>query len=1018
MRMVSRHLSKFKILLAIIPISIFFSTIILSEQSPRFADASTPLNLSWTKQLADPALSGTSGVGLTSISCIQSECFAADDSGRLVYSTNATSSSIQNSTWAVIGLDSGSSFNSITCPSTSFCVAASSNGSIYYSSSPTTFSYIQVPIDPTSSIESLSCPSINLCVGGDANGNIVYSTTPASSSWTVQNVDSTNAILAISCPSINLCVGGDANGNIVYSTTPTSTTSNFLTALNDSGNSILSVSCLSSDFCLAGDSLGNVIYSSSPSSTSWTKYSIDGFLKLDAISCISTSSCIFVDNLGNALASSTPFVSSPWTSITIDSSVTITSMSCYSPMACIASDSAGNILFSSSPTQSNWTVENIDGTNSIKTVTCPSPILCLAGDNSGNIFVSSSPYLKSSWVEYNIDGSLSIQGISCPTTSICYGVDSSGNLITISNPQAPSFSIIYIETLYPTHPLTDISCPTTALCVVGDSTGDIFYSSDLTAGSSNTWTFKNVDGANEINSVTCPTSSFCIFADSTGNIFSAQNFPSGSFTSSAVAPGTSIDRVKCNTELLCIASQGNGSIATSQVTIGTNPTWTSSQIDGNVPLDAVSCPSINLCLVGDSAGQILTGIGTPLGLGFTPITPTRVCDTRIGSLIPPNGCNNNGNNPGTLNNSSLLDVPLSAYVPSSAQAVLVNITVTNTTVDNDFVDLTEGGANKVPSISTVNIGSSQTVAEIATVTLGPSKDIQVFNMYGQADIIIDLAGYFSPLASSVYNFGFINPERICDTRIGSNVSPNQCNKNGTLSSPLSPDSTLSVSASQVPGIPSNASGLVANITATNATQEGDYLTVFQSGTPKPPSSNLNIGSQQTVSNTVILPYSLAQDISIYNFIGTVDVIVDVVGYITLSTQSTFAFVPATPERICDTRLNAWTPNECNNFEQTSGELNPLSTLDVQATGEGDIPSSQVGGLFYSLIATNGSSNGGFFSVSPSSTSISTSVVNFAANTSVAHASITGLSSSGTFNITNAIGSADAIVDVEGWFTPI
>ena len=116
MSMASIHLCKLKIFFVIISISIFFSTIILSQQRPNVAAASTPLGLSWTQQLADPALSGTAGVGLTSISCILSECFAADDSGRLVYSTNATSSSIQNSTWAVIGLDSNSSFNSIACP--------------------------------------------------------------------------------------------------------------------------------------------------------------------------------------------------------------------------------------------------------------------------------------------------------------------------------------------------------------------------------------------------------------------------------------------------------------------------------------------------------------------------------------------------------------------------------------------------------------------------------------------------------------------------------------------------------------------------------------------------------------------------------------------------------------------------------------------------------------------------------------------------------------------------------------
>src|SRR5437762_13595797 len=89
--------------------------------------------------------------------------------------------------------------------------------------------------------------------------------------------------------------------------------------------------------------------------------------------------------------------------------------------------------------------------------------------------------------------------------------------------------------------------------------------------------------------------------------------------------------------------------------------------------------------------------------------------------------------------------------------------------------------------------------------------------------------------------------------------------------------TLPVSVAGQGGVP--ASGVAAalvNLTVTNATASS-FLTAYASGTSKPSSSNLNFSPKQTISNRAIVPVGSAGKVVIWNFAGTVDVVLDVVG---------------------------------------------------------------------------------------------------------------------------------------------
>ncbi|HEX2783288.1 MAG TPA: hypothetical protein VHN36_06860 [Ilumatobacteraceae bacterium] len=121
----------------------------------------------------------------------------------------------------------------------------------------------------------------------------------------------------------------------------------------------------------------------------------------------------------------------------------------------------------------------------------------------------------------------------------------------------------------------------------------------------------------------------------------------------------------------------------------------------------------------------------------------------------------------------------------------------------------------------------------------------------------------------------ITPCRLIDTRAGSdNV--------GTRATPIGSNEAATFAVWGTNGhctIPNTATGIATNTTAVNPTA-GSFLTVYPAdASPRPTASNLNFtaGSPPT-PNQVTVGLSAAGAIGVYNLTGTVDIIVDIVGY--------------------------------------------------------------------------------------------------------------------------------------------
>ncbi|MCP3753847.1 PKD domain-containing protein [Streptomyces sp. TBY4] len=283
-----------------------------------------------------------------------------------------------------------------------------------------------------------------------------------------------------------------------------------------------------------------------------------------------------------------------------------------------------------------------------------------------------------------------------------------------------------------------------------------------------------------------------------------------------------------------------------------------------------------------SAGTSVTNkvTVTTMGSEFTPHTPTRLLDTRDGTGARQGKVARNG--------TARVKVAGAGKIPAGATAVVLNVTVTNTTRAGHITAFPTGFQR--PATSNLNFEPGQTVPNLVIVPVGADGKVDLYNSgVGTVDLIADVTGYFTQSAASGYTA--TNPSRIVDTRDGLGTRKGQVAGYATFSTPVR----------GYAGVPADATAVALNVTVTNPKDAG-HLTVYPGG-QVPTASNLNFSGGQTVANAVIVPIGSDGRIRVRNgsWKGT-DVIVDVVGYYSPGSQA--AYVPFQPIRWLDTRDTA------------------------------------------------------------------------------------------------------------------
>jgi uncharacterized delta-60 repeat protein len=246
----------------------------------------------------------------------------------------------------------------------------------------------------------------------------------------------------------------------------------------------------------------------------------------------------------------------------------------------------------------------------------------------------------------------------------------------------------------------------------------------------------------------------------------------------------------------------------------------------------------------------------PGGGNLRALNPSRVLDTRtgIGASVGPL----------TTNQSLRLHVTGRGGVPSSGvTAVALNITATDATAVS-YLSVWPSDQPR-PTASNLNFTPRQTVPNLVIVAVPPSGDVDIYNAFGEVHVLADLVAWFDDGSGPPATFTALSPHRLLDTR-------------QTPHDPLLGGQTGELLVVDRAGVPSTGvSAVLVNVTATSD-ESTSYLTVWPTGSPRPETSNVNITPHAASPNLVMATVGVDGTISIYNAFGSIDIIVDILGW--------------------------------------------------------------------------------------------------------------------------------------------
>ena len=277
----------------------------------------------------------------------------------------------------------------------------------------------------------------------------------------------------------------------------------------------------------------------------------------------------------------------------------------------------------------------------------------------------------------------------------------------------------------------------------------------------------------------------------------------------------------------------------------------------------------------------------PQGLGFVPVVPCRLIDTResLGNYGKPNLF-------GREIRTFHFQDSNRCGIAADAQAYSINATVVPKG-PLGYLTLWPGSVTQ-PYVSTLNAQDGRIKANAAIVP-GGGADGALVNAFAtnDTDLIVDVNGYFTRDAG--LSFYPLPPCRVADTR----------NPNGPLGGPVingGQSREFPVLSSNC-GVPASAQAYSLNATVVPVTPLG-YLTLWPTGQTQPYVSTLNSPTGAVVANAALVPAGTNGSISAF-VTNASHLVLDINGYFAPPGQVDGSrYFPVTPCRVLDTRLPA------------------------------------------------------------------------------------------------------------------
>ncbi|CAN5524746.1 hypothetical protein BH10ACT1_BH10ACT1_07230 [soil metagenome] len=380
------------------------------------------------------------------------------------------------------------------------------------------------------------------------------------------------------------------------------------------------------------------------------------------------------------------------------------------------------------------------------------------------------------------------------------------------------------------------------------------------------------------------------------------------------------------------------------------------------------------------------------GSVYVALSPCRITDTRgAGGPLAPNAT-----------------LPLqvtgrpSCAIPAGATAVEASLTAT-VPAGNGFARLYPTGATP-PQATFLNYSKARSTTNTGAVSLSEAGGVTLKNFSGPSNFVMDVQGYYIsqadlPATATGSVYVALSPCRVTDTR-GSGGA-------------LAPNATLPVTVTGRAGcvIPEGATGVEASVSAVGPAGNG-YARLFPTGSAVPNATFLNYSKAQGTTNTGALTLNGAGSVTLKNFGGPSNFVIDVQGY--------FIAPQDLPDDAEGATYDPIVPCRAYDSRNDGGALAPNEQVDGFFTGaETDCPVPEGASAVEASVSAVAPSAAGYARIRPfGAAQPNATFLNYSKAQGTTNTGSLGLSEDGGLTLKNFRGPANYVIDVQGSWSPV